>query len=195
MVAAGAGCEEEPHGEVCGNGAVCPVGTRCVRIFQSQLYWCVSDVCGNGVIDDGEECDEGDNNSNILPDACRLNCHLAACGDTILDSGETCDDGNDDVDDACPSGPTGSCLIAFCGDGYILAGAEECDDGNVEAGDACPSGPEGNCKPARCGDGVVQLGVEECDCGSVATDLPAGCTGINSDTDPAPCTTDCTTGP
>lgn len=195
VVATQAGCQDEPTGEVCPNGWTCPVDTRCYRVLTGNLYLCVSDLCGNGVMDENEECDDGEDNSDILPDACRLNCDLATCGDTILDTGETCDDGNDDLDDACPSGATGSCVIAYCGDGFIREGSEECDDGNGDAGDGCPSGPEGNCKPARCGDGIVQLGVEECDCGSVATDLPTGCTGINSDTAPAPCTTDCTTGP
>jgi hypothetical protein len=43
----------------------------------------------------GEACDDGDGqNSNTEPDACRLDCQVAACGDGVVDAGEECDDGN-----------------------------------------------------------------------------------------------------
>jgi cysteine-rich repeat protein len=32
-------------------------------------------LCGNGSIDQGEDCDDGAANSDTAPDACRLNCH------------------------------------------------------------------------------------------------------------------------
>ncbi|MAO84704.1 MAG: hypothetical protein CMH50_12620, partial [Myxococcales bacterium] len=36
-----------------------------------------SDLCGNGVIDDGESCDDGNSDDQ---DACRNNCAAARCG-------------------------------------------------------------------------------------------------------------------
>eukprot|EP01097_Dermamoeba_algensis_P006922 TRINITY_DN4325_c0_g1_i1.p1 TRINITY_DN4325_c0_g1~~TRINITY_DN4325_c0_g1_i1.p1 ORF type:complete len:298 (-),score=96.98 TRINITY_DN4325_c0_g1_i1:218-1015(-) len=49
-------------------------------------------VCGNCMLEEGEECDKGDENS-LSPDSCRPNCRLATCGDGITDTGEQCDDG------------------------------------------------------------------------------------------------------
>lgn len=57
--------------------------------------------CGNGVIDAGEQCDNGAANSNILPDACRTTCLNAVCGDGVKDTGEQCDDGNTIDGDGC----------------------------------------------------------------------------------------------
>ena len=48
-------------------------------------------VCGNALLEDGEACDDGDDNSDTLPDACRTTCELPTCGDDVLDSGEDCD--------------------------------------------------------------------------------------------------------
>jgi cysteine-rich repeat protein len=54
-------------------------------------------LCGNGIVEQGEECDDGDfNNDN----ACLNNCRQPRCGDglTQAQNGEECDDG--DLDDA-----------------------------------------------------------------------------------------------
>lgn len=47
--------------------------------------------CGNAVLEDGEACDDGRDNSDTEPDACRTNCQVASCGDAIRDNGEDCD--------------------------------------------------------------------------------------------------------
>ena len=62
--------------------------------------------CGDGVRGPGEECDRGKENSDDLPDRCRLNCLDFRCGDGVLDSAELCDDGNRASGDGCNS----SCL-------------------------------------------------------------------------------------
>ena len=42
----------------------------------------VADVlCGNGEVEGLEECDEGEDNSDTVADACRTDCTLARCGD------------------------------------------------------------------------------------------------------------------
>ena len=46
----------------------------------------VEPTCGDGIVDDGEGCDDGLDNSDIAPDACRTNCLPASCGDANLDS-------------------------------------------------------------------------------------------------------------
>jgi hypothetical protein len=48
-------------------------------------------VCGNGILEEGEECDDGTLNSDTTPDACRLDCTNPGCGDGVVDSSETCD--------------------------------------------------------------------------------------------------------
>lgn len=91
--------------------------------------------CGNGVIDAPEECDDGSDNSDTEPNACRTNCRLPTCGDGVHDDGEECDDGGDNADfgkDACRT----TCVLPSCGDGGVDTG-EACDDGNEDWGDAC----------------------------------------------------------
>ena len=51
-------------------------------------------VCGDGVVDPEEQCDQGSANSDTAPDACRTDCREAYCGDAVVDTAETCDDGN-----------------------------------------------------------------------------------------------------
>ncbi|MDY0000977.1 MAG: MYXO-CTERM sorting domain-containing protein [Polyangia bacterium] len=59
--------------------------------------------CGDGRVSTGEECDDGTQNSNTEPDACRTRCLLAHCGDGVVDTGEECDDGNAEDGDGCSS--------------------------------------------------------------------------------------------
>jgi cysteine-rich repeat protein len=47
--------------------------------------------CGNGILEEGEECDDGPVNSDTRPDACREDCRHHRCGDGVKDSGEPCD--------------------------------------------------------------------------------------------------------
>jgi MYXO-CTERM domain-containing protein len=73
--------------------------------------WTLDDFCVVGVIEprcgDGdintsdEDCDDGVDNSDTEPDACRLDCQVAVCGDGVVDTGEQCDDGNNDEQDDC----------------------------------------------------------------------------------------------
>ena len=124
---------------------------------RTELYGAHATVtaCGNGIVDPGEACDDG---NTIATDLCLPWCERARCGDGLVFVGvEQCDDGNDDETDGCTTrcGPPG------CGDGILQAG-EVCDDGNNDETDAClPS-----CLPARCGDGLLHAGVEQCDDGN-----------------------------
>ncbi len=49
--------------------------------------------CGDGFVEPPEQCDDGIENSDTTPDACRTDCTVARCGDGVEDTGETCDDG------------------------------------------------------------------------------------------------------
>ncbi len=89
--------------------------------------------CGDGVLDVGEQCDDGPNNSD--EGACTAQCHVAFCGDGLVHAGlEQCDDGPNNGDGgAC----TNSCALAVCGDGLVHLGLEQCDDGNQLDEDGC----------------------------------------------------------
>jgi len=97
-------------------------------------------ICGDGTLDVGEECDNGNLNSDLAPDACRTDCKLPSCGDSTIDSFEQCDDGNNNFAGGFCST---QCIAAFCGDGIIFdatsGGTEQCDDGNAADGDGCSS--------------------------------------------------------
>ena len=60
-------------------------------------------VCGDGLQEPPEECDDGVGNSDVAPDACRTDCTLPVCGDSVQDTGEECDDGNPTDNDGCDS--------------------------------------------------------------------------------------------
>jgi hypothetical protein len=89
--------------------------------------------CGNGVLDTGEECDDGTANSDSEPDACRTTCVSPVCGDGIADSGESCDLGAANSDDAADGCRT-SCELPACGDGVVDSG-EHCDLGAANSDD------------------------------------------------------------
>jgi cysteine-rich repeat protein len=75
-------------------------------------------VCGNGFIDPGEQCDDG---NTIDGDGCDSNCTLPGCGNGILDPGEECDDGNVNNCDGCSS----LCRIEPAGASWCFAGGPE----------------------------------------------------------------------
>ncbi|MBA3550131.1 MAG: hypothetical protein H0T76_26940 [Nannocystis sp.] len=122
-------------------------------------------ACGDGVLDPGEGCDEGSNNSDH--GACKLDCSPKACGDGFVQPGELCDDGNLDDTDLC----TSVCAPAACGDGF-RQNPEACDDGNLDDQDACTA----TCKHNVCGDGLVNIGTEACDDAGASATCDTDCT-------------------
>ncbi len=88
-------------------------------------------VCGNGRLEAGEICDDG---NNFPGDGCDPTCSSdESCGNGFLDRGEQCDDGNLISGDGCDR----TCANEVgCGNGIVERG-EQCDDGNVEDGDGC----------------------------------------------------------
>lgn len=66
-------------------------------------------LCGNGVLNFGEECEDG----NVV--------NNDGCSDCVIDSGWVC---------------TGAVCSKICGNG-VRESSEECDDGNTIGNDGC----------------------------------------------------------
>jgi len=129
-------------------------------------------VCGDGIQDAGEQCDEGENNSEDGP--CTPECTLT-CGDGELQVGEECDLG---IMNKNAGTCTKECKDARCGDKFIQPG-ETCDNGDSNSLDPGECNPE-TCTPniATCGNNKLDDD-EECD-----PSAPGG--------DTASCTQSCT---
>ena len=98
-------------------------------------------ICGNEIVDDGEECDvlgeTGVYSTTIAGRQCSANCEFGPyCGDAILQTiyGEECDDGNNEDNDFCSS----SCIIEPAGSGgggTSGGGSSNSGGSNVDFGD------------------------------------------------------------
>lgn len=87
-------------------------------------------VCGDGTLDEGEDCDDGEDNGP--GQACKADCTPSTCGDGDAGPLEECDNGamNGDMN-ACKS----DCTNNTCGDGF---------PGPGEGGFSCPLGGYGS---------------------------------------------------
>jgi len=118
-------------------------------------------ACGNGSVESGEQCDDGNSASPGCSATCTVEngysctgalsvCTLK-CGNGTVEAGEQCDDGNSaspGCSTTCTLEPGYSCtapaigasvctpIPAVCGDGNKIS-TEQCDDGNTTAGDGC----------------------------------------------------------
>jgi cysteine-rich repeat protein len=138
----GDGCSADCRSsEVCGNAIVDAIageqrddgnnldGDGC----QADCSLPASAVCGNFVVDAGEQCDAG----GVATVTCDADCTLPVCGDGLLNplAGEACDPGAVGVSTAACDA---DCTPPVCGDGFLNpAGGEQCDDGNNVDGDGC----------------------------------------------------------
>jgi cysteine-rich repeat protein len=157
--------------------------------------------CGNGTLDPGEECDDGNTRQDdgctfLCQIPCNWNCGscgaptpcitVRVCGDGVLASSESCDDGNTIDGDGCAGDCTaieagwrcpvpGRRCFPICGD-RLTVGPETCDDGNHVSGDGCSAICLVEPDSARCGDGVIS-GAEQCDDGADnGSTIYGGCT-------------------
>ena len=90
---------------------------------------CLLPVCGDGVVDPGEACDDG---NDVATDDCLNDCTAASCGDgAVWDGVEACDDGNATDGDACST----RCRVNVLTNGDFSAGMED-DPWQVEAQEA-----------------------------------------------------------
>jgi len=121
---------------------------ECSQVPQCQIC---SECCGNGQVEGGEQCDDGNSDHT---DGC-VECWHPRCGDGHTHSGvEQCDDGNSVHDDACSNW----CVANTCSDSVQNQG---------EAGVDC-GGPCAVCRTGTCSDGIQNQGEAGIDCGGGA---------------------------
>jgi cysteine-rich repeat protein len=63
-------------------------------------------LCGDGNIDDNEDCDDG---NNVDGDGCSADCRIEICGDGVVQGSEECDDGNTIDGDGCDASCKNEC--------------------------------------------------------------------------------------
>ena len=169
------GCEPGcmARGPFCGDAIVQAVdGEECDDGTNATTYGGTQKVCGpgckfapycgDGVISNGEQCDEGMANGSGYGH-CTASCTLGPrCGDGVLQAGngEQCDDG---VNNGSSGSKCNADCTLKCGDGVLDPG-EACDDGAANN-----TGGYGKCNPdctlgPDCGDGIKN-GPEQCDDG------------------------------
>jgi len=102
-------------------------------------------ICGNGILEPGEVCDDGPNNSDAAPNACRTNCREPHCGDGVVDTGETCDGSNLAANSCVGLGYTKGTLSCGTDCLYDVRDCTTCGDGVAE------------------GTNTVSVGYETCD--------------------------------
>lgn len=143
-------------------------GSGSVAVRGNPPHWCTTfhftftahrDPCGNGVIDPGEACDDG--NREWYADCCTPDCEIATVGSRCRVSGGACDpeDTCDGVSPLCPvnqlapAGTTCRAAADACDVAETCTGtsptcppdAEPPDadgDGVVDPCDACPATPD-----------------------------------------------------
>ncbi|MEL6543042.1 MAG: hypothetical protein AAFQ82_00345, partial [Myxococcota bacterium] len=93
------------------------------RLFACTGGFCTETLCGNGVLDDEEECDEGELNSDTQPRACRSDCQRSCAGTADCPNGLVCN-------------ADGLCDVAV-GSGSSCTIASECVDGQQCQNDVC----------------------------------------------------------
>ncbi len=151
-------------------------------------------ICGNGVLEAGEECDDNDEVTDKICDAtCKLTCGNGAVDDGV---GELCDTGIASGPGACPT----SCDDGLACTDDVLSSSEctaECVHSPittpVDGDGCCPAGADANTDgdcDAVCGNSVLEPG-ELCDTAIVAG---AGACPMACD-DMLVCTTDVLSNP
>ncbi|MFN3200873.1 MAG: DUF4215 domain-containing protein [Bradymonadia bacterium] len=95
---------------------------------------CRQNVCGDGIVLDGEACDDGNDDAG---DGCE------ACEIAPLDVGQPCDPDDEvfrclEIAAYCGQGDDGrnACVAHRCGDG-LIGPREDCEDGNNNGNDGC----------------------------------------------------------
>ncbi len=161
--------------------------------YGSELWGLTIGSCGDGLVDSGEACDDG---NRVAGDCCSASCELEPAGTVCRPAAGLCDVAETCAGDgtACPAdafagagtecrGAAGECDVAeSCNgssincpaDGFVAAGAPCADDDNVCTTDACDG--NGTCahSPGNPGD-VCRPSAGGCDAEETCTGVVAEC--------------------
>ena len=88
-------CDDSTH--TCAPRTPLADGTLCAAGKVCRHGQCLPSLCGNGVVDPGEQCDPPNGST------CDSNCQNVVCGDGVRSGNEQCDDGNRANLDGCDS--------------------------------------------------------------------------------------------
>ena len=192
---AGEGCDDgnATPGDGCGATCLIEDGRACANNGAASCESGVCDVtggspgtceaasiCGNGTLDSGEGCDDG---NTAVGDACNVTCNIEdgnACNSAApgLTGNGSCASG---ICDTAGNSAPGVCEPQrMCGNGVLEAG-EGCDDANVLSGDACDAACDietGN----ACNDNVAGT-VGNTSCASAICNRANGAPGVCSAAD------------
>ncbi|MBI5504615.1 MAG: hypothetical protein HY899_07420 [Deltaproteobacteria bacterium] len=151
-------------GEILGSGA---------QTVTRTLADCDAPLCGDGVVDPGEQCDDGNNRNG---DCCSSFCE-------VLPAGNACDDGlfctrTDRCEEGGRCTGSGDPCRGSDGDGDC---SESCDEGNDSCAGRDPDG-------SACDDGLYCNGADLCASGACASHGGDPCPGADADAD---CTESC----
>jgi cysteine-rich repeat protein len=137
-------------------------------------------LCGNGAVDSGEECDDG---NHIPDDGCEFNCtytcsHNSDCDDGQVCNGEETCNTSDPLSHPCVSGSNAEPGTP-CDDTLFCDGTDQCDGSggcSIHSGNPCAGGAECNSACNEISDNCYD-----------AADTPCGSALDDECTDPDSC--------
>jgi cysteine-rich repeat protein len=161
-------CTEAVAGAGCYGGIGCVTGADCDS--GSCVNGACASRCGNGWLEAGEECDDGNTNGC---GTCSATCASRTPNATACSTGTGCATGDD-------------CLTGFCSDGFCAdlcgdgtrGGSETCDDGNNLACGTCNYDCSANVSGTMCDSGTGCTSNQVCKSGSCVAGV---CTDVCGD--------------
>lgn len=141
-------CDADTH--TCSPAIPKPDETPCGSNMVCRSGVCVGTECGNGIVEEGEDCDFGV--ANGAGSGCEIDCSFSCASSAECDDGEVCNG-----IESCEEVLVGSAVGKKCQEGTKLDDGVSCSDDGLLCKD-------GSCAAPDCGNGVLDSG-EDCDLG------------------------------